>query len=46
MALRFCCIVGSTREGRMADRVLKLVQNQFDTVLKPKGHTLQVIGKL
>ena len=44
-SLKFVCIVASVREGRMAERVLKLVQQQFDDVMKPKGHSLTIVGK-
>lgn len=44
MALKFVCIVGSTRDGRIADRIMKIVQKQFDVVLAPNGHSLAFIG--
>ena len=45
MALKFVCIVSSVREGRNAERMLTLLKKQFDNILKPKGHTLQIVGK-
>ena len=42
--LKLVCIVASVREGRMADRMIKLVKQQFAEVLKPAGHTLVIIG--
>ena len=44
-SLNFVCFISSVRDGRMADRMKKLVQSQFDKILTPKGHTLQFIGK-
>lgn len=46
MALRFTCFVGSTREGRMASRLMKLIQSQFDSTMAPKGHELQFIDPI
>ena len=43
--LKLVCFISSSRVGRMADRMKKLVESQFDKVLTPKGHTLQFIGK-
>lgn len=43
MALKFVCIVSSVREGRNAERMLTLLKKQFDNILKPKGHTLQIV---
>ena len=45
-SLNIVCFISSVRDGRMADRMKKLVQNQFDQTLTPKGHTLHFIGKL
>ena len=44
--LKIVCFVSSVRNGRMADRMKKLVQSQFNEFLTPKGHTLQFVGKL
>ena len=44
-SLKIVCFVSSVRDGRMADRMKKLVQTQFDEVLTSKGHTLQFVGK-
>ena len=45
-SLIIVCFVSSVRDGRMADRMKKLIQSQFDKVLTPKGHTLLFIGML
>ena len=42
--MKFACIVSSVRDGRIGDRILKLVQTQFNEVLKPKGHEIEVFG--
>jgi len=41
--LKFVCILGSVRDGRQADNVLKYFQNKFDELLKPKGHTVEIV---
>ncbi|XP_066914004.1 uncharacterized protein [Clytia hemisphaerica] len=43
MALRFACFISSCREGRMADRMVKLIQAQFNQTMQPKGHQLELI---
>lgn len=42
-SLNFVLIGSSVREGRMGERMIKLVQAQFDAVMKPKGHSLKVV---
>lgn len=42
--LKFVAIVASVREGRLAERMMKLVQKTFDEKLKPNGHTLKFVG--
>lgn len=42
--LKFVCVIGSVREGRLADRIVKFLKKMFDEVMKPKGHTLEIIG--
>ena len=44
MALRFACFISSCREGRMAERMIKLIQAQFDLTMATKGHKLEFIG--
>merc|ERR1712071_355753 len=42
-SLNIVCFISSVRDGRMADRMQKLLQSQFDQVLTPRGHSLQFI---
>lgn len=44
-SLNVLCIVSSVREGRIAERMVKFIENEFEEILKPKGHVLEVIGK-
>ncbi|XP_066914003.1 uncharacterized protein [Clytia hemisphaerica] len=41
--IKLVCILSSIRDGRMGDRMKKLVESQFNEVLGSKGHTLEVI---
>jgi len=41
--LKFLCIVASVREGRMAERMMKLVKSQFEKTMAPAGHTLTIM---
>ena len=40
----FVCVIGSAREDRLADRIVKFLKKQFDEVMKPKEHTLEITG--
>ena len=44
MSLKFACFISSCREGRMADRMIKLVKSQFEKTMACKGHKLEFIG--
>jgi len=44
--LHFVCILGSVRDGRQADNVLRYFQNRFDELMKPKGHTVQIVDPI
>lgn len=44
--LKVLCIIGSVRTGRMADKVVRLVENQFTKAFGSKGHEIKVLGKL
>ena len=44
--LKFVAIVASVREGRQGERMMKLTEAQFNKILKPKGHTIEFVGKL
>jgi len=41
--LKFVCIVASVREGRLGERMIKLLQAQFETEMAPKGHSLEIV---
>merc|ERR1711915_1068437 len=41
--LKFLCIIASVREGRMAERMMKLVTAQFLKTMAPSGHSLTVL---
>ena len=43
--LKFVAIVASVREGRQGERMMKLTEAEFNRVLKPKGHSIEFIGK-
>ena len=43
--LKFVCIVASVREGRLGERMIKLLQAQFDAEMAPGGHELEIIGE-
>ena len=43
MKLKILGFIGSTRDGRMADRVTTLVKNFYGQ--QKEGHTLEVIGR-
>ena len=44
--LHVLCIISTTREGKIANRIAKLVEHQFDEHLKPKNknHSFEIIG--
>ena len=44
--LHVLCIISTTREGKIANRIAKLVEQQFDEHLKPKNknHSFEIIG--
>ena len=44
MKLTFVCVIGSVREGTLANKIVKFLKKQFDEVMKPKEHTLEIIG--
>lgn len=41
--LKVLCIIGSVRTGRMADKVVRLVENQFTKAFGSKGHEIKVL---
>lgn len=42
LKLKILAIVGSVREGKMANRVVKLIENFYKE--QKDGHTLDIIG--
>ena len=42
LKLKILAIVGSVREGKMAGRVVKLIENFYKD--KEDGHTLEILG--
>jgi len=41
--LKFVCIVSSVREGRLAERMIRLIKKQFDATIGKNGHSLTII---
>jgi len=41
--MKFVAILGSVREGRQADNVLKYFTCKFNELLAPKGHTFEIV---